>query len=161
MKSPVSFLYLAAVFFLFAAIGGPAGAGNSAPYPGTEVHKTKYSFADPRSRLEKAIEDAGMFVVTSASASAGAKRRGISIPGNLVLGVYRNDFAVRMLKASVPSGIEAPLRFYVTENTDGTATLTYRTPSAVFAVYRSAELDEMAGELDTIWRKIVGQTLGK
>ena len=161
MKRFVPYLGLTATLFLVAAMGSPAGAGNATPYPGTEVHKTKHSFADLRSRLEKAIEDAGMFVVTAASASAGAKRRGISIPGNLVLGVYRNDFAVRMLKASVPSGIEAPLRFYVTENADGTATLTYRKPSAIFGVYGSAPLDEMAGELDVIWRKIVGQTLGK
>ena len=57
-----------------------------------------------------------MFVVTAANASAGAKRRGVTVPGNLVLGVYRNDFAARMLKTSVASGIEAPLRFYVTAN---------------------------------------------
>ena len=68
-------------------------------------------------------------MVTRASASAGAKGRGITIPGNLVIGVYRNDFAVRMLKASVPAGIEAPLRFYLTENADKTATLTYRLPT--------------------------------
>jgi uncharacterized protein (DUF302 family) len=33
--------------------------------------------------------------------------------------VFRNDYAVRMLEASIPAGIEAPLRFYVTENPDG------------------------------------------
>jgi uncharacterized protein (DUF302 family) len=99
--------------------------------------------------------------VTRASASAGAKSRGIKIPGNLVIGVYRNDFAVRMLKASVPAGIEAPLRFYLTENTDGKATLTYRKPSAVFAPYDSKDLDKLAGELDGIWAKIVADTLRK
>ena len=102
-----------------------------------------------------------MFIVTAASASAGAKRRGIPIPGNLVLGVYRNDFAIRMLKASVASGIEAPLRFYVTDNTDGTATLTYRKPSAIFDVYGSADLNRMAADLDAIWAKIVAQTVTK
>ena len=80
--------------------------------------------------------------------------------GNLVLGVFRNDFAIRMLEASVPSGIEAPLRFYLTENADGTATLTYRTPSAVFAPYGSAALDEMARELDAIWARIVQDAIG-
>jgi uncharacterized protein (DUF302 family) len=66
-----------------------------------------------------------------------------------------------MLEASVPSGIEAPFRFYVTENDDGTASLSYRLPSAVFAPYGSAELDAMAGELDQIWQKIVDDTVGK
>jgi uncharacterized protein (DUF302 family) len=101
-----------------------------------------------------------MLVVTTASASAAAKARGITIPGNAVLGVFRPDFAVRMLAASVPAGIEAPLRFYLTENDDGTATLTYRKPSAVFAPYGSAALDAMAGELDAIWSRIVTDAIG-
>jgi uncharacterized protein (DUF302 family) len=113
-----------------------------------------------RSRLEAAIEKNGMLVVTTASASAAAKARGITIPGNAVLGVFRPDFAVRMLAASVPAGIEAPLRFYLTENDDGTATLTYRKPSAVFAPYGSAALDAMAGELDAIWSRIVTDAIG-
>lgn len=137
------------------ALAGPAFPDKAIPYPGTEVRKTAIPFGDLRGRLEAAIEKHGMFVVTSASASAGAKARGLTIPGNLVLGVFRNDFAVRMLDASVPAGIEAPLRFYLTENPDGTATLTYRTPSAVFAPYGSAALDTMAVELDAIWSRIV------
>ena len=148
---------LVALAFAFAP---PAAAGNDTPYPGTKVIKTKHGFGKLRTRLEAAIEANKMYVVTMASASAGAKGRGIKIAGNLVVGVYRNDFAVRMLKASVASGIEAPLRFYVTENADGTATLTYRLPSAVFGVYGSADLDVMAKELDALWAKIVAQTVG-
>ncbi len=74
-------------------------------------------------------------VVTRASATLGAKSLGTTIPGNMVVGVTRPDFAIRMLEASVPAGIEAPIRFYITENEDGTATLGYKTPSAVFAPY--------------------------
>lgn len=156
------FLGLALVILIStASFSERAIAGNATPYPGTEVIATKYSFGQLRTRLEAAIEKSGMYVVTSASASAGAKHRGIKIPGNLVLGVYRNDFAVRMLKASVPSGIKEPLRFYVTENADGTATLTYRKPSAIFGVYGSSELDAMAKELDELWAKIVSGTTGK
>ena len=66
-----------------------------------------------------------------------------------------------MLKASVPAGIEAPLRFYLTENADGTATLTYRSPSAVFRPYASVELDAMAKELDTIFAAIARQAVAK
>jgi len=150
------FASLCALIFLAA----PAGAETSAPYPGTVTEKTTLSFGELTKRLEAAVEKNGMFVVTSASASGGAKSRGLTIPGNMVLGVYRNDFAVRMLEASVPAGIEAPLRFYVTENADGTATLTYRKPSAVFAPYGSAKLDAMAKELDTIWGKIAGDAIG-
>jgi len=138
----------------------PAVADDATPYPGTVVRKTGLTYADLRARLQAAVEKSGMFVVTSASASAGAEARGLKIAGNTVLGVFRNDFAVRMLAASVPAGIEAPLRFYVTENADGTATLTYRRPSAVFAPYGSAALDAMAGELDVIWSRIVSDAVG-
>ena len=137
--------WMASVVFLMAAFmaaSPQAGAANATPYPGTQ-----------------AVEANGMFVVTRASASTGAEGRGIKIAGNIVLGVYRNDFAVRMLAASVPAGIEAPLRFYITENADGTATLTYRSPGAIFAPYESAALDEMAAELDAIWAAIVKQTV--
>lgn len=139
----------------------PAVAENATPYPGTLVVNTSFGFGELRRRLEAAVEKNKVYVVTRASASAGAKNRGIKIPGNLVIGVYRNDFAVRMLKASVPAGIEAPLRFYLTENAGGKATLTYRKPSAVFAPYGSKDLDTLARELDGIWAKIVADTLRK
>ena len=149
-------------FVLFAALlagvlASPAFAENPAPYPGTHTVKTTLGFKALWDKLEAAVKANGMFVITRASASGGAAGRGITIPGNLVIGVFRNDYAVRMLAASVPAGIEAPLRFYVTENSDGTASLTWRDPSAVFAPYGSAELDKMAVELDAIWRKIVTQ----
>ncbi len=134
---------------------GPAAlAKNDTPYPGTTVVATKQSFDQLWASLEAAIKANNMGIVGRASASRGAAGRGVKIPGNLVIGVYRNDFAVRMLAASVAAGIEAPLRFYVTEGADGTATLTYRRPSAVFAPYESPALDEMAKELDRIWEKI-------
>ena len=68
--------------------------------------------------------------------------------------VYHPKFAVRMLKAFVPAGIEAPIWYYITENADGTATLTYRKPSSVFAPYENSELDAMAIELDEIFARI-------
>ena len=102
-----------------------------------------------------------MYVFTSESAGAGAKRRGIDVPGNLVLDLYRNDFAVRMLNASMPSSIKAPLRFYVTEKAEGTSTLTYRKPSADFGAYCGANLDKMLFELDAIWAKVVTGTISK
>ena len=127
----------------------------AAPLPGTLSVKTKYGFDELTARLEKAIADNKMGLVAQASASRGAAARGVKIAGNAVLMVFRNDYAVRMLKSSVPAGIEAPLRLYVTENTDGTASITYRLPSDVFAPYGSRELDDMANELDVIFQNIV------
>ena len=64
-----------------------------------------------------------MGVVAKASASAGAAGRGVKVPGNTVLMLFRNEYAVRMLAASVPAGIEAPIRVYVTEDNDGKVTV--------------------------------------
>lgn len=130
-------------------------ADGAGPLPGTVTIKTQLGFDALVSRVEKAVAANKMGLVAQASASRGAAARGVKIPGNAVLMVFRNDYAVRMLKASVPAGIEAPLRIYVTENADGTASLTYRRPSAVFSPYSSPALDEMAKELDVIFGSIV------
>jgi uncharacterized protein (DUF302 family) len=121
----------------------------------TKLHKTAHSYPDLIKRLDAAVKKNKMGLVTRASATVGAKRiLKKTIPGNMVIGVYHPRFAVRMLEASIPAGIEAPLRFYITENPDGTANLIYRTPTSVFAPYRSVKLDEMAKELDGIFARI-------
>ncbi len=129
--------------------------GQGYPYEGIQIMDCKKDFKTLFKDLDAAIRKHRMGIVGRASASMGAARRGIEIPGNAVFGVFRNDFAVRMLRASVPAGIEAPLRIYLTENGDGTTRLTYRRPSAVFKPYGSADLDAMAKELDVIFANIV------
>ncbi len=124
---------------------------------GWVVKSTPASFPRLVSKLEDAIKANTMGIVTMASASEGAKAQGFTIPGNRVVGVYRNDFARRMLAASIPAGIEAPIRFYLTENADGTATLSYKTPRAVFSPYvegSGADLKVLASELDVIFARI-------
>lgn len=118
--------------------------------------QTRHAFGELVQRLEAAVERHGLAVVASASASAsrGAAARGVKIAGNAVVMVFRNDYAVRMLEASIPAGIEAPLRYYVTENADGTATLSWHTPSSVFAPYGSPALDDLARELDAVFEQI-------
>lgn len=139
-------------------IGAAGAAAEEWPYA-VKIHATDKSFSELAKSVQEAVRANSMFVVTKASASAGAKARDVEIPGNLVLGVYRNDFAVRMLEASIPSGIEAPIRFYVTENADGTATLTYQEPSAVFSPYGSDDLNAMAKELDGIFASIAADAV--
>ncbi len=133
---------------------------DSALLPETLTYSSKYDFGTLVSRVEAAVTKEKMGVVAKASASAGAAGRGIKIAGNIVLMVFRNDYAVRMLQASVPAGIEAPIRLYITESTDGTSSLTYRTPSSVFAPYKSEKLNEMAAELDPIFSRIVQDAVG-
>jgi uncharacterized protein (DUF302 family) len=122
---------------------------------GATTIKTAHGFDALVDRLEQSIAANRMGLVAQASASKGAAARGVKIPGNAVLMVFRNDYAVRMLEANVPAGIEAPLRLYVTENADRTASVTWRAPSAVFKPYGSAALDAMARELDPVFERIV------
>ena len=137
------------------ALATTATAGEWAP-PGWEVAKTPHSYANLIKRVDAAVKANKMGLVTRASATLGAKKLGKKIAGNMVIGVYHPRFAIRMLAASIPAGIEAPIRFYITENADGTATLSYKTPSAVFAPYADggAKLTAMARELDAIFAKI-------
>lgn len=121
---------------------------------GLRTIPSRHTFGELVQRLEAAVERHGMAVVAAASASRGAAARGVKIAGNAVVMVFRNDYAVRMLEASIPAGIEAPLRYYVTENADGTATLSWRTPSSVFAPYGRSALDDMAQELDAVFEQI-------
>lgn len=137
-----------------------AHAAHHAALPGTKVIETAHDYATLVARTRQAVTDNKMGIVAVASATAGAKSIGVTIPGNMVIMVFRPDFAVRMLKASVPAGIEAPLRLYVTEGADGKASVTYRTPSAVFAPYGNADLDAMAKELDPILARIVAAATG-
>lgn len=148
------FRFLLPALFLFTL---PAAAGPLPErLPGWEIRPTPYGYAELIERLNAAVKKSPLNIVTRASATLGAKSLGLTIPGNMVIGVYGPRYAVRMLAASVAAGIEAPIRFYVTENADGTATLSWKRPSFVFAPYADGgeELGELAAELDDIFAAI-------
>lgn len=143
-----------------ALIAMPAAAGSVAPRDGWAVHDTGKTYKALIGDLKAAVKAEGMIVVTQAGPTGAAAKRGITIPGNRVLGVYNNDFAVRAIRLSVAAMIEAPIRFYVTEDDDATATLSYKTPSHVFAPYFAeggAELQALAAELDEIFAAIAAR----
>jgi len=154
---------LVAAAMTTAAHAAEAADPSIAPRAGWVVIDTDLGFPDLVERTRAAVTDAKMGLVTQASASDGARGQGLTIPGNRVIGVYRNDYARRMLKASVTAGIEAPIRFYLTENADGTATLSYKTPSFVFAPYSEeggSDLAALAEELDGVFAGIAEQATG-
>lgn len=127
------------------------------PWEGWRVHATQKSYQTLLSDLKAAVRAEEMGLVTEAGPTGAAAARGIEIPGNRVVGVFRNDFAVRILRLSTAAMIEAPVRFYVSEEADGTGTLSYKTPGFVFAPYieeGGADLAAAAEELDTIFEAI-------
>ncbi len=140
----------------------PALASGLEPRPGWSVHNSDKSYQTLLQDLKTAVRSAGMGLVTEAGPTGAAAARGISLPGNRVLGVFRNDFAVAVLGLSTAAMIEAPIRFYVTEGADGRATLAYKTPTHVFAPYvpeAGPELTTIATELDRIFAEIAGTAL--
>lgn len=138
-------------------IVGVAQAGPLTERAGWSVYETSKPYAELVDALKAAVKAEGLIVVTEAGPTGAAKSRGIEIPGNRVLGVYNNDYAVRVLNLSTAAMIEAPIRIYVTENEDGTAMLSYKMPSFVFAPYMEeggAELASISEELDGRFEKI-------
>jgi len=137
-----------------ALISVVANAGFAQGIPdrdGWVVMDTSKNYSDLIVAVKSATKANKMGVVTQAGPTKAAAGRGITIPGNRVIGVFNNDFAVKILEISTAAMIEAPIRIYVTENDDGTATLSYKTPSLVFAPYMSEggdRLAALAAELD-------------
>ncbi|MET4102923.1 uncharacterized protein (DUF302 family) [Roseovarius sp. MBR-78] len=152
-------LKLLAVFMLFA---GSAQALE--PREGWVVLHSEKSFAELIKAVPAAVDNNEIRIVSQASASAGAKMQGFTIPGNRVFGLYRNDYARRMLDASLAAGIEAPIMLYATENADGSSTLAYKTPSHVFAPYfdeGGEALRALAAELDAVFDGVARAAVAK
>jgi len=127
---------------------------------GWSVTPTTKSFDTLVADVKSAAKANKMGVVTQAGPTGAAKRRGITIPGNRVIGLFNNVYAVNILNLSTAAMIEAPVRVYVTENTDGTATLSYKLPSTVFAPYvdeAGSALATLATGLDEIFAAISAQ----
>ena len=143
-------------------IGSAAGAELPDALPGWVIEPTGHDYAELVERVDAAVAKSPLNVVTRASATVGAKSLGQKIPGNIVVDVFAPQFAIRLLDVSVAAGIEAPLRLYITENTDGTATLSYKTASHVFAPYAAEGgqmLSALATELDTTLEQIAEQAI--
>ena len=149
------YLRILIVALLYSA---PALAENPVPYDGIRTFHSNLAFDKFLPRLKASIAAHKMGIVAEACADCGARAIGVKIAGNRVIMIYHPRFAVRMLKASIAAGIEAPLRLYVTEQKTGTQ-LTYRLPSKTFAPYGVADLDAMASELDGIFADIAAQAL--
>ena len=150
---------LTALAILFSAAAAQA---EMAPRAGWYVANSDKPYNQLIDDLKSAVKANKFGVVTQAGPTGAAKNRGITIPGNRVIGVFNNKYAVRTLNLSTAAMIEAPIRFYITENADGTATLSYKTPKTVFAPYveeAGPELLEIATELDATFSKIAAEAL--
>jgi uncharacterized protein (DUF302 family) len=142
-------VFLALTLLSSLSLIGPAGAQDAV------MQVSRAPFAQVAQAMEQSIAEYKMGLVCHANAQRAAAGRGVTIRGNQVMMVFRPDFAVRLLAADPKAGFEAPIRIYLYENADGTTTVAYRTPSAVFARYPHPEVRAVASELDPIFKAIV------
>lgn len=134
-----------------------AHAQSITPREGWVVMDSDKSFEALLDSTVAAVAANGMAVVTQAGPTGAAANRGITIPNNRVIGVFNNVYAVRILGLSTAAMIEAPIRLYLTEDAQGRAGLSYKTPSFVFAPYIAEGGDDLlaaAAELDDIFLAI-------
>ena len=119
---------------------------------GWAVTRTTKPFGQLVDDVKSAAKANKMGVVTQAGPTGAAKKRGITIPGNRVLGVFRNDFAVDIIRADPAAMIAAPVRIMVMEEPDGTASMSYKLPSTVFAPYTAggATVSDAAAQMATL-----------
>ena len=144
------------LFLCLCLLAHPSHA-EMAPREGWTVMPTQKSYDDLIAAVRASAGANSMGVVTQAGPTGAARNRGITIPGNRVIGLFNNIYAVRILGLSTAAMIEAPIRMYVTENADGTASLSYKKPSTVFAPYMDeagSDLVTAAAELDVIFQAI-------
>ena len=128
-----------------------------APHDGWVVIDTALPFDGLVEAVKTSVAAHEMNVVTEAGPTAAAAKLGVTLPGNRVIGVFHARFAIRILPLSTAAMIEAPIRFYITEDADGTSTLAWKQPSHVFAPYAGEggeALAAVATELDAVFAAI-------
>ena len=152
--------------FVFAplSLAQPAWAEEISKREGWVIFESQKPYDQLLRDLRTAVKAEGLLVVTQAGPTQAAAARGITIPGNRVLGVFNNDYAVQVLALSTAAMIEAPIRFYVTE-VDATHThLAYKRPSFVFSPYLNeggGQLVRISAELDRRFAAIAAAALGR
>lgn len=151
-----------AVILIFSSLPQPARATEIGKREGWVIFESEKSYETLLRDLSTAVKAEGLVVVTQAGPTQAAAARGISIPGNRVVGVFNNDYAVRVLALSTAAMIEAPIRFYVTEAGADHSHLAYKRPSFVLAPYVNeggGPLLRISAELDRRFAAIARKAL--
>ena len=91
-------------------------------------------------KLIAAIAAYPMGMVAHANGQANCAKKGIAVPADQVLEVFRPDFAVRVWAADKTAGIDIPLRIHLYEAVDRTW-IAYRPATEIFKPYANPQLD--------------------
>ena len=105
-------------------------------------------------KLIAAIAAYPMGLVAHADGQANCAKKGIAVPADQVLEVFRPDYAVKVWAADKTAGIDIPLRIHLYE-ADGRTWIAYRPASEVFKPYANPQLDALGAELDAIFNQLL------
>ena len=105
-------------------------------------------------KLIAAIAAYPMGLVAHANGQANCAKKGITVPADQMLEVFRPDYAVKVWAAEKTAGIDIPLRIHLYE-ADGRTWVAYRPASEVFKLYANPALDALCGELDAIFNQLL------
>jgi uncharacterized protein (DUF302 family) len=105
-------------------------------------------------KLIAAIAAYPMGLVAHANGQANCARKGITVPADQVLEVFRPDYAVKVWAAEKAAGIDIPLRIHLYEAEDRTW-VAYRPTIEIFKPYLNPQLDALGGELDAIFNQLL------
>lgn len=104
---------------------------------------------DAVARLAAAVTAYPMGLVAHINGQANAAKRGMTVPADQILEVFRPDFALRVWQAEKAAGIDIPLRIHVYAH-EGRTWVAWRSAAEVFAPWGNPALDALAQELDPI-----------
>lgn len=105
-------------------------------------------------KLIAAIAAYPMGLVAHANGQANCAKKGIAVPADQVLEVFRPDFAVKVWQAEKAAGIDIPLRIHLYE-ADARTWVAYRPAVEVFKPYANPQLDVLGSELDHIFNQLL------
>ena len=105
-------------------------------------------------KLIAAIAAYPMGLVAHANGQANCAKKGIDVPADQVLEVFRPDYAVKVWAAEKAAGIDIPLRIHLYE-AGGKTWVAYRPAAEVFKPYVNPQLDVLGGELDVIFNQLL------
>ena len=105
-------------------------------------------------KLIAAIAAYPMGLVAHANGQANCAKKGMTVPADQVLEIFRPDYAMKVWAADKTAGIDIPLRIHLYE-ADGHSWVAYRTAAEVFKPYANAQLDAIVVELDAIFNQLL------
>lgn len=110
--------------------------------------------AEAAQKLIAAIAAYPMGLVAHADGQANCAKKGIAVPADQVLEVFRPDYAVKVWAADKAAGIDIPLRIHLYE-ADGRTWVAHRPASDVFRPYVNPQLDALGSELDAVFNQLL------